>query len=111
MAKSLVQDRSIGAFLARQASVEPDAPYLYFEDRVITWGELDENVTRAARGLYDLGVRPGDRVAMLMRNCPEYLYGWLGIVRLGAIYVPIIADNHAAEVDHVLNDCGVRALI
>jgi crotonobetaine/carnitine-CoA ligase len=102
---------TIGGLLSRQAEIAPDSPYLYFEDDVITWAELDEDVSRTARALHDLGVRPGDRVAVLMRNRPEYLLAWLGAVRLGAVYVPIIADNKPPEVDYVLQRSGSKALI
>jgi len=102
---------TIGELLSRQAAIAPEDPYLFFEDEVITWGQFDDDVSRAARALHDLGVRPGDRVAVLMRNRPEYLLAWLGAVRLGAIYVPIIADNKAWEVDYVLRRSGAKALI
>jgi carnitine-CoA ligase len=102
---------TIGSLLARQAAVDPDAPFVFFGDEVIGWGQLDADVTRAARGLYDLGLRPGDRIAVLMRNRPEYLLAWLGAVRLGAIYVPVIADNKPPEVDYVLERSGAAALI
>lgn len=106
-----VSDRSIGALVARTAAIDPDADYLFFEDEVVTWGELDERITRFASGLARLGVEFGDRVAVLMRNRPEYLYAWLGAVRMGAIYVPVIADSRPAEIDHVLRDCGVSVLV
>jgi crotonobetaine/carnitine-CoA ligase len=102
---------SIGALLARQAAVEPDEPYLLFGDGAVSWGEFDEQVSRTARALHDVGVRRGDRVAVLMRNRPEYLLAWLGAVRLGAVYVPVIADNTPGEVDHVLLGAQARALV
>jgi crotonobetaine/carnitine-CoA ligase len=102
---------TIGDLLAKSAAVDPDAPYLYFVDEVWSWGKLDEEVSRAGRALHDLGVRKGDRVAVLMRNRPEYLLAWLGAVRLGAVYVPVIAENKPPEVDYVLRESRVNTLI
>jgi acyl-CoA synthetase (AMP-forming)/AMP-acid ligase II len=102
---------TIGELLERSAAVAPDDPYLYYRDEVWSWGRLDTEVTRTARALHDLGVRPGDRVAVLMRNRPEYLLAWLGAVRMGAVYVPVIADNKPPEVVHVLRNSGSKALI
>jgi crotonobetaine/carnitine-CoA ligase len=102
---------TIGELVARQAVARGDDPYLFFEDSVVSWRQFDEYVTRTANALRDLGVGKGDRVAVLMRNRPEYLYAWLGIVRLGAVYVPVIADNTPPEVEYVLEHCGTVALI
>jgi crotonobetaine/carnitine-CoA ligase len=102
---------AIGELLRERAEARPDAPYLRFEGETATLADLDLAVSRTARALHDLGVRPGDRVAVLMRNRPEYLHAWLGIVRLGAIFVPVIADNRPAEVDHVLAHSGSVALV
>lgn len=102
---------TIGELVERSAAVAPDDSYLYFRDEVWSWGRFDTEITRTARTLYDLGVRPGDRVAVLMRNRPEYLLAWLGAVRMGAVYVPVIADNKPPEVAYVLRQSGTKALI
>jgi crotonobetaine/carnitine-CoA ligase len=102
---------SIGDLLRARAEAAPGAAYLRFEGETTSRADLDLAVSRTARALHDIGVRPGDRVAVLMRNRPEYLHAWLGTVRLGAIFVPVIADNRPAEVDHVLTHSGSVALV
>jgi acyl-CoA synthetase (AMP-forming)/AMP-acid ligase II len=102
---------SIGELLRARAEAAPGAALLRFAGETTSRADLDTAVSRTARALHDLGVRRGDRVAVLMRNRPEYLHAWLGIVGLGAIFVPVIADNRPAEVDHVLLHSGSVALI
>jgi acyl-CoA synthetase (AMP-forming)/AMP-acid ligase II len=66
----------------------PDAVWLKFRDATYTWSEVLSNIQRAANGLLDLGVRPGERVAILMGNRPEFIWVHLGIVFIGALSVP-----------------------
>jgi carnitine-CoA ligase len=57
----------------------PDAVWLKFRDETYTWAEVLSNIQRAANGLLDLGGRPGERVAILMGNRPEFIWTHLGI--------------------------------
>ncbi len=64
-----------------------------------------------ALGLYSLGVRRGDRVAILSENCPEWVLSDLGCLSAGAIDVPIYTTQTPAQVCYILNDSGARALL
>jgi long-chain acyl-CoA synthetase len=73
----------------------------------------DEMMARAkniALGLYSLGVRPGDRVALLSENCPEWTLVDAGCLFAGAIDVPIYSTQSPGQVRYILNDSGARAL-
>src|SRR5262249_8050366 len=61
----------------------PDAVAIYYEDRTVSYRELNEEANRYARWAQSIGVIRGDVVALLMENRPEYLFAWLGIVRIG----------------------------
>jgi fatty-acyl-CoA synthase len=63
----------------------PDAIAILYENRTVTYRELNEQANRYARWAQAQGVKRGDVVALLMENRPEYLFAWLGIVRIGAI--------------------------
>ncbi len=63
----------------------PDAVWLKFRDETYTWSEVLSNIQRAANGLLDLGVRPGERVAILMGNRPEFIWVHLGILFIGGL--------------------------
>ena len=60
-----------------------------FDDDTVTYAQSAERAGRVAAGLRDLGVAQGDRVAIMMGNRSEFLYAWFGILKLGAIEVPI----------------------
>jgi long-chain acyl-CoA synthetase len=86
-------------------------PALIFEDRAYSYRDLDEMVNRAANGLRGLGIRRGDRVALLLPNIPEFVISYLGIQKIGAIAVSINVMLVGEEIEFILNDCSATSLI
>ncbi len=82
LADSLYRNR-----LARQADVDRTA--LVFEDRRISYGELEARVRRLATGLANAGFKPEDRCAILLYNRPEYVELYYAIAHLGGVAVPL----------------------
>src|SRR5215211_4300666 len=82
----------------------PDSVWLKFRDETYTWKEVLSNIQRAANGLLDLGVRPGERVAIMMGNRPEFIWTHLGIVFIGALSVPVNTSQRGATLEHILAD-------
>src|ERR1700752_3926161 len=76
----------------------------------ITAATFVERVKNAALGLAGLGIRPGDRVALLSENRPEWSIADLAILSLGAINVPIYTTQALEQVDYILSDSGARAI-
>src|SRR5689334_5751890 len=74
-----------------------DRAALWFGERRWTYAELDDAVLALAAGLAAEGVRPGDRVALFLPNCPELLLSYLACFRLGAVSVPLNYRYRAAE--------------
>jgi long-chain acyl-CoA synthetase len=72
--------------------------------------ELAERVRNVALGLYDLGLRPGDRLAILSENRPEWNLADLGALALGAVDAPIYATQAPSQVEYILRDSGARLL-
>ena len=102
---------SYGEQLARAARKSPDERALRFEDRELTFGELDDRVTRLANALAERGASKGDRVATLTYNGLEMVETYLASARLGAICVPINFRLVADEVSYIADDCGATAMI
>jgi carnitine-CoA ligase len=71
-------------------------------DRRLTWTELDRLANRAANALCARDVRPGDKVAVMLPNCWEFLALWAGIAKLGAVIVPVNVHLRAAGLTYVL---------
>lgn len=101
----------IGRVLANRAFITPNRPALIFEDKVISFLELNARTNRVARALLALGVKPGDRVGLLMNNCPQYVEVFFASARIGAVLVPLNVRLAPAELDYILEDCGVCGLI
>ncbi len=84
------------------------APVLGEQHRKMTYRELDALVDRFAAGLQKLGLQKGDRVAVYMPNCPQYVIAYYGILRAGGIVVPCNPLYVPRELEHQLNDSGAR---
>lgn len=77
----------------------------------LSYEALDRLVAHMAGNLADRGIARGERVALLLGNCPEFLVALLACARLGAVAMPIGTRQKAAELDFLLNDSGAAALI
>jgi benzoate-CoA ligase len=80
-------------------------------EAAISFDELAERVARAAGALAGLGVRPGERVLLLMRDTPEFAVAWLAAVRAGAVAVALNHKLSDADVSHVVADSRPRLAI
>ena len=89
----------------------PDHPALLFEGRWYTSHELASRSRRVAAGLADLGVRPGDRVVVVMANCPEVGLSYAALWRAGAVPTPALFLLTEEELRHVVVDSGAVAVI
>jgi acyl-CoA synthetase (AMP-forming)/AMP-acid ligase II len=101
---------NIATFLHSTAHCYPGAPAISVGD-VLTWtyAGLQNRVVRLAGGLRaSPGVKPGDRIAMAMKNCPEYFELMWAAWHAGLIIVPMNAKLHAKEFAFILQNCGVR---
>ncbi|MCW2587350.1 MAG: AMP-dependent synthetase and ligase [Frankiales bacterium] len=100
------------ADLVRDAAVAtPDKAALVFHGDTVTWGELDAQVSAAARGLLALGAAPGDRVAVHLGNTPEFPVVYFGALRAGLVALPVNTGYTADELAHVLGDSGARVVV
>lgn len=105
------QIMSLGSELERQAAALPDHPAIIFEDRTVTFGELNAQANRYANYFSSLGLKKGDVAALLMENRPEFLIAASGLSKLGVI-VSLINNGVRREVlAHALNVCDARILI
>ena len=80
-------------------------------DAKLTYKQLDELVNRLANALSALGVKKGDRVALYLPNCPQYVIGFYAILKLGAIVAPNNPLYVPRELEFQLNDAGAESII
>jgi len=75
-----------------------------------SWTEVSEAAGKLRAGLLKLGVRPGDRVAILSDNCPEWIVVDQAVLGLGAIVVPLYTTSGPEETAHVISDSGAKVI-
>ena len=88
-----------------------DYESLVFEGRTYRSGELFDRACRASSGLVKLEVSPGERVVVLMANCPEVGIAYNAIWRAGAVVTPVVFLISPAELQHILADSGAVAVV
>jgi benzoate-CoA ligase family protein len=103
--------RSIVDYLAENARRSPDATLVYFKERKISFREMEDATARCRGALGTLGIKPGDRVALVMSDCPEMMIAMLGIMGMGAIVVPCSTMLKPAEIEYMLKDSGAKLVI
>ena len=97
--------------LEMTAQKYPDNEAIVFQNKRVSYKEYLERVYETARGLYSIGVRRGDHVALWMTNRLEWLFARFSINKLGAVMVPLNTRFKAEEIRYVLRDCDARVLI
>ncbi|MCZ7533553.1 MAG: long-chain fatty acid--CoA ligase [Acidimicrobiia bacterium] len=102
---------NIGSFLAKRARLDPAKVGLVFEGREITYAEWNAQANRVANACVGLGVRPGDRVGLLMGNSPAFLDCFFGLAKIGAIIVPLNWRLAAPEIAVVAGDAEISTLV
>jgi long-chain acyl-CoA synthetase len=103
----------LSQMLRKTAARSPEAIALLAasDGSTYTFGDLDREADRVARGLAAIGVSKGDRVAIGMHNVAHFPFAYFGILRAGAVVVPLNVMLTAKEVARVLTDSGAKAVL
>lgn len=95
----------------RQAGKSPDATAVVFEERRMSYRELNEQANRLAHRLRGLGVGPETRVAICMERCPEMLVAVLGVMKAGGAYLPIDPDTPMERRRYIMENSGASLMV
>lgn len=109
--KNFEVEKPTSEYMREWATYTPDKIALSFYGKDISYKELNSLIDRAAWGLVDLGVKRGDRVAIHMENCPQFVIGYFATQRAGGVVVPVNPMFKQAELEHELADAGTETLI
>jgi long-chain acyl-CoA synthetase len=101
---------NIARALERAAHHFPDGAAILFEDRRVSYRDLDRAASRAALGLGAWGVGPGDRVALFLPNIPAFAVAYHAVLKLGAIAVSVNVMLTTEELAVLLEDAGARVV-
>ena len=97
--------------LEKQAEKYSDKPFLYFEDEKVTYGDFNDKVNQIANAFKTMGVKKGGMVAIMLPNCPAFLFTWMGVNKIGAVEVPININFRSSEIEYVLNHSRASTLV
>ena len=108
----MTESANLYDLLASRFPTERGRPcFLLPDGRAISYGELETGAAHVAARLVAEGVRPGERVALQAPKSPEAIMVYLGVLRAGAVFLPLNPAYTQAEVDYFLADAEPRALI
>lgn len=111
MAEDLIRERVIHAVLERQRVKYGNRTFLYFKNKEFSYNDFSHAADQVACGLQKMGITKGNKVAILLDNCPEYLFLWFGLSKLGAIEVPINTAHKGDLLTYMLDRSDARMLI
>lgn len=109
--KTFEVEKPVSEYFRDWARYNPGRTALRFYGTDMSYGKLDENIDRFAQGLLELGLKNGDRVALFMQNCPQFVISFFGILRAGGIIVSLNPMFKQAELEYEFNDAGVEYLV
>lgn len=102
---------SLGQMFEETCRRYPDNTALIYEDQIITYGALDRAVGALAHHLQTLGLGKGDKVSLMLPNCPEFVIAYFACHKIGAVAVTLNVLSTPYELNHLLTDSDTRVLI
>ncbi|MCL2337786.1 MAG: AMP-binding protein [Firmicutes bacterium] len=111
MAQDIVHERVLHTLLERSAAKYGSRTYLYYEEQKYSYEEFNRQANRVASALQKLGVSKGDKVAVVMENCPEAVFIMFGLSKLGAVEVPINIYHKGDIMTYMIDHSDSRVLL
>ena len=107
----LMWEMTLSELLGKAVDRNPDKVFLEISGQKFTYRQF-QRLTAAAAGMFRaMGLDRGDRVCLLLPNCPEFLLCWFGLSTMGAICVPINTAYKRDEAAYIMNNSGARMLV
>jgi crotonobetaine/carnitine-CoA ligase len=103
---TIAHRRTLDRELEARATHQPDKPWLIFQPvdgtpLTLTYAEFAERIDRTAAVLLEMGIKRGDKLLLILSNCPEFLYLWFGAARIGAVIVPVNPASSDSELEYL----------
>ncbi len=105
------RDKTIHELFEEQAERTPEKVAVVFEDKALSYKELNQRANSLARELREKGVKPDTIVAIMVERSPEMIVGVLAILKAGGAYLPIDVDYPKERISFMLEDSGTDILI
>lgn len=102
---------NVGNWMSRWSSLRPRKCAIIFQGKDFSYGELNSRVNRLCHLFLRLGVKKGDRVAVLLSNCHQYIEAFFALSKIGGILVPLNFRLVGSELLYIMNDSGAQTLV
>lgn len=106
--KNVLRRASVGDMLVRTTARVPDKVGFKFRDKTFTYKQFNDAVNRCAYGLAKLGVKKGDRAAILSHNCHQFVIYWWALLKVGAIITPLNFMLKGGEIKYIIDHSEAR---
>lgn len=104
-------NRTLLDYLADHVRERPSAPAILYKGSTLTWADLDRQSDAFAAALLSIGVAAGDRVGLLLPNCPQFMVAEFGAWKIGAIVAPLNPTYTEHELEGPLRENGVETVV
>ena len=106
-----IEENVVGKLIQEKARIHKDRTFLFYKDEKITYEQLDRISNQFAHGFRELSLQKDDKIAIMMKNHPNYLYVWFGSSKLGVVEVPINTAYKGDLLKHIINNSDSKLLI
>ena len=111
MIQDYSRERTMHALLERQAAKYSKRTYLYFEGKEFSFKEVNDAANRVASAMQNLGIVKGDKVTLVMENCPEVVFLMFGLSKIGAVLVPINIFHKGEIMTYMVNHSNSNTIV
>jgi fatty-acyl-CoA synthase len=105
------EGRSVASALSHRATTDPERTFLLHGESRLTFGEVDGQAEALAAGLNALGIGAGDRIALILPPCPEFVIALLAAAKLGAAIVPLDPGLATSDLQYMLRHSEASAAV
>lgn len=104
-------NRVLGYIIEERARMHPDKTFLLYKNIKVSYGELNQAVNRLAHGFLNIGIGKDDKVSIMLPNCPEFLYTWFALAKIGAVEVPVNTAFKGDFLSYIVNNSDSKILV
>jgi crotonobetaine/carnitine-CoA ligase len=109
--KKKMEEKTLGGLLSFRAKELGEKEFLKFAEHSFSYKELDTIANRIANGFIGMGIKKNDKVAIMLDNCPEFIFLWFALSKIGAVEVPINTALKGPLLAYILNQSDSRVLV
>lgn len=107
----MINSMNIAWWVKRWSELHPNKTAVFFEGERISYSELNRRADQTSCWLQDLGIEKGDRIAVMIKNCPEFIELFLASSRMGTIFVPVNFRLTSVELHYILRNARPRLFV